>query len=59
MSRVETAAAMDRLPWLPDEPQPLAARRNRGSALGWAAALLAAAAGGIWLSPRIQPEQPL
>ncbi|MFL6759174.1 hypothetical protein [Sphingomonas sp.] len=32
MSRVEAAAAMDRLPWLPDEPPPRRARR-RGSAL--------------------------
>jgi hypothetical protein len=32
MSRVEAAAAMDRLPWLPDEPPPRRIRR-RGAAL--------------------------
>ncbi|HKP33580.1 MAG TPA: hypothetical protein VJT70_02215 [Sphingomicrobium sp.] len=42
MSRVDAAAAMDRLPWLPDEPQPQRAGRRRG-ALGWFAAALALA----------------
>ena len=28
MSRVETATGMDRLPWLPDDPQPKAVKRR-------------------------------
>ena len=50
MSRVDVAAAMDRLPWLPDEPQPKRATRRRGALLGWSAAALAlAAVAGLWI----------
>jgi hypothetical protein len=56
MSRVEAAAGMDRLPWLPDEPAPKPAKR-RGSLLGWAAgALLLVAGGGSWLGTRSVDE---
>jgi hypothetical protein len=53
MSRVEAAAGMDRLPWLPDEPQVKAPQRRAAGAIGWilAAVLLV---GGIafWLGSR-------
>lgn len=45
MSRVEAAAAVDRLPWLPDEPQPKRAKRLGGAALGWAATAIIVVAG--------------
>jgi hypothetical protein len=52
MSRVEAAAGMDRLPWLPDEPKPQPAK-SRGSILLWAsAAVLLVAAGGFWVGVR-------
>jgi hypothetical protein len=53
MSRVEAAPGMDRLPWLPDEPQPRPVKRRGNSVLAWAsAAVLALAAGGFWLATR-------
>jgi len=49
MSRVDAAAAMDRLPWLPDEPSKRAPRR-RGALLGWSGAAIAlASAVGLWI----------
>lgn len=48
MSRVEAAAGMDRLPWLPDEPKPQQPAQSRGSLLFWAAGVvLVVAAGGF------------
>jgi outer membrane biosynthesis protein TonB len=60
MSRVDAAAASDRLPWLSDEPQPTAAKRSgSGALLGWAAAALALVAGaGFWLGTRSVEQQP-
>jgi outer membrane biosynthesis protein TonB len=60
MSRVDAAAASDRLPWLSDEPQTKPAKRSGGRALlGWAAAALAVVAGaGFWLGTRSVEEQP-
>jgi outer membrane biosynthesis protein TonB len=60
MSRAEAAAAMDRLPWLPDEPQPKRVKRRGGAALGWAGAAIVAVAGaafwaGTW---SVQDELP-
>ena len=53
MSRVEAAAGMDRLPWLPDEPQPRPVKRRGNPVVPWAAAaILAVAAGGFWLGTR-------
>ncbi|MEA3068180.1 MAG: hypothetical protein QOK41_1587 [Sphingomonadales bacterium] len=50
MSRVEAVAAMDRLPWLPDEPKPLPARREHRNIAGWAAAAILLVAGaGFWM----------
>jgi len=40
MSRVEAAAAMDRLPWLADEPEVRASRRRGVSAIGWILAVV-------------------
>ena len=49
MSRVEAAAATDRLPWLPDEPKPTQAKR-RSAFAPWAAGIVLAVAGiGFWL----------
>ena len=56
---VETAAAMDRLPWLPDEPASIRpARRRRRGLLVWGAAVVVAVAGvGSWLGYRsVAPE---
>ena len=53
MSRVDAAAPMDRLPWLPDEPKPQAASRRGGTLVLWGgAAILAFAAGGFWIGLR-------
>jgi SPOR domain len=58
MSRVEAAAAMDRLPWLPDEPKPKAAKRRGNAALLWAAASIVAVAGAaFWMGARSVQEQ--
>ena len=61
MSRVDAAAASDRLPWLSDEPQakPKPAKGAGGAVLGWAVALMAGVAGvGFWLGTRSVDEQP-
>jgi hypothetical protein len=59
MSRVEAAAGMDRLPWLPDEPQQRPAERRRNAVLPWAAAtIVVTAAGGLWLGTRSIDQQP-
>ena len=48
MSRVEAAAATDRLPWLPDEPKPQPVKR-RGNLAIWAGGAVAlVAAGAFW-----------
>ena len=50
MSRVEAAAAMDRLPWLSDEPDSPPANRRRETMIGGgAAAILVFAGAGYWL----------
>jgi len=56
MSRVEAAAASDRLPWLPDEPKPKPARR-RGNLAAWAAgAIMLVAAAAFWVGvSSVQP----
>jgi hypothetical protein len=60
MSRVEAAAASDRLPWLSDEPQQKPVKRSGGgTALGWAAAAIVVVAGaGFWMGSRSVEEQP-
>ena len=68
MSRVDAAAAMDRLPWLPDEPQPPRATARGGALMGWSAAAIALAlAVGLWIGvtsidqsvlPNAQQAQP-
>lgn len=53
MSRVEATAAMDRLPWLQDEPAVKPARRRYGAALGSAlAAVLLVSGVAFWFSAR-------
>jgi len=62
MSRVDAAAASDRLPWLSDEPQakPKPSTGALGSVLGWGSALIVAVAGaGFWLGTRSVEEQPV
>jgi hypothetical protein len=55
MGRVEAAAAMDRLPWLPDEPRRSA--RDSNAPAGWAAAAFVLVAGtGFWLGARTSQE---
>jgi cell division protein FtsN len=50
MSRVDAAAAMDRLPWLPDEPQPPRCVARGRALMGWSgAAIAAASAVGLWV----------
>ena len=50
MSRVEAAAGLDRLPWLPDEPVKQPAKRRSGVVIGSAlAAVLAIGATAFWL----------
>ena len=56
MSRVDAAAA-DRLPWLPDEPQPQRTKRRRSRALPFGAALVMVAGASLWLGIRDLPEQ--
>jgi hypothetical protein len=62
MSRVDAAAASDRLPWLADEPpqRPVLAKRQAGSPLAWAAgtAMVLVAGVGFWLGSKITQEQP-
>jgi len=53
MSRVEAAAAMDRLPWLPDEPAPQPVKRRRGGTLvAVSAAILLTAGAAFWFGAR-------
>jgi hypothetical protein len=50
MSRVEAAAAMDRLPWLPDEPPPQRVRRRGAAVIAPLAAIALLVAGAAyWL----------
>ena len=49
MSRVEAAAGIDRLPWLPDEPAPRPAKRRSFLPILAAASLMVAAVGGVWV----------
>ena len=59
MSRVDAAAASDRLPWLSDEPQPKPVGRSGGAALGLAAAaIVVVAVTGFWVGSRSVEEQP-
>jgi hypothetical protein len=66
MSRVEAAAGMDRLPWLPDEPQAKPVKRRRPVIMWAAVVILLVASGGFWfglnngheprlIEPRRQP----
>jgi len=53
MSRVEAAAAMDRLPWLADEPDVKAPRHSGAGALGWILAVVLLVGGvAFWLGSR-------
>ena len=53
MSRVDAAAPIDRLPWLPDEPTPQVRRRVRpGLLLAGGGLTIAVAAAGFWLGTR-------
>ena len=56
MSRVE-AAAPDRLPWLPDDPQPPRSGRRGSRLLPFAGVALAILAGAGWLGLRNLPQQ--
>jgi len=59
MSRVEAAAGMDRLPWLPDEPVSRPARRRGGGAIASAlAAVLLVGGAAFWFGVRPVEEQP-
>jgi hypothetical protein len=60
MSRAEAAAAMDRLPWLPDEPAPRRASR-RGVIRAALGTVLAAGVGGaLWFGARgIEQQAPV
>ena len=50
---VDAAAAEDRLPWLPDEPQPTRPRRRGGAAVGVAAAAILTVGGAaFWMGAR-------
>jgi hypothetical protein len=58
MSRVEAAAAMDRLPWLPDEPKVKAPRGRGAGAIGWIVAIVLLVGGiAFWLGSRSVEEQ--
>lgn len=59
MSRVDAAAAMDRLPWLSDEPQPEPGKRRGSGGFVWAAtAILLVAGAGFWIGERSVNELP-
>lgn len=60
MSRVEAAAGMDRLPWLPDEPQSTPATRRSAvpSRMVGGAIILAVAAAGFWTGVRTVEQTP-
>jgi hypothetical protein len=50
---VDAAAAVDRLPWLPDEPAPKPTRRRGGAAIAVAAAAILGVGGGaFWMGAR-------
>jgi hypothetical protein len=54
------AAAEDRLPWLPDEPQPKRSKRDRGGAmLAGAAAILIVGGTAFWMGARSVEEMPV
>jgi hypothetical protein len=54
---VDAAAAVDRLPWLPDEPQPKPPRRRGGAAKAVAAAAILTVGGGaFWMGARSSNE---
>jgi len=56
---VDAAAAMDRLPWLPDEPQPSPAGSPGNGLLPWAAVAAAVVAGAsFWMGTRSIEEEP-
>ena len=56
---VEAAAAVDRLPWLADEPAPRQPRRGRGGArLAAGTVILAAVVGAFWMGARNGQEVP-
>lgn len=56
---VDAAAAMDRLPWLPDEPQPSPAGSAGNGLLPWAAVAAAVVAGAsFWMGTRSIEEEP-
>jgi len=58
MSRVDAAAAMDRLPWLQDEPKPQPARQRGTGAIGWVLVLVLLVAGAaFWFGARSVEEQ--
>ena len=58
MSRVDAAAPIDRLPWLPDEPTPQVRRRARPGLLFAGGGLtIAVAAAGFWLGTRSIDQQ--
>jgi hypothetical protein len=53
MSQAVTAAGMDRLPWLPDEPSPPRRRGRNRELAGWAvAATLVVAGASYWMGAR-------
>ncbi|MFL6764042.1 MAG: hypothetical protein ACJ8FO_02465 [Sphingomicrobium sp.] len=57
MSRVEAAAAMDRLPWLSDEPRAEPAKARRGNIVLWIGGLVAAVVGaGFWIGANSADE---
>jgi hypothetical protein len=58
MSRVE-AAALDRLPWLPDEPRTSRAEPVGNTLLPWAAAAAVVAGGSFWMGTRSVEEEPV
>ena len=58
MSRVEAAAAIDRLPWLPDEPSRPASRPNRNGVLLAGGLTLGVAAAGFWIGTQTLDEAP-
>jgi len=55
---VQTAAAEDRLPWLPDEPTPKRPRAGGGSVVAGVAAMLLVAGGAFWMGARTVDETP-
>ena len=59
MSRVEAAAGMDRLPWLPDEPAPRPMRRRGAGATGLAlAAVLLVGGAAFWFGAQSVEDLP-